>query len=126
MDERAAAESLPAAYRAYIDAMNTARFDLVEAMLLPTFESIDPIGTRRTKGEYLEMGRTKTAGTLRCDLGDVEVRLHGDVATCLAVYNMRGAYSDGYVPPLPIRVTSTWVHDGDDWYFAAQQGSYIA
>jgi ketosteroid isomerase-like protein len=119
-------EALRGRYRDYIDAMNTARFDIVAAIMLPGFQSIDPIGDRRTKTEYLHMGETLTAGHLTCDLGYIKVNLHGDIATAVTIYNMKGAYTDGYVPTAPIRVTSTWWHDGEEWRFAAQQGSYIA
>jgi ketosteroid isomerase-like protein len=118
-------QALRARYREYIDAMNTAQFDAVASIMLPTFESIDPIGDRRTKAEYLHMGETLTAGHLTCDLGSIDVTIRGDIGTAVTVYNMNGAYTDGYVPTAAIRVTSTWWHDGSDWRFAAQQGSYI-
>lgn len=118
-------EAVERAYRRYMSAMTQQDHDVVLEVLHDQFESTDPHGVVRNRDGYLELARTEVGPGLQAELLDLEIRVYGTLAATACIYKMTGAYESGYAPPLPIRVSGSWLLEHETWRFLSQQGCYV-
>jgi ketosteroid isomerase-like protein len=97
--------------------------EALDGLLTPDFLSIGPKGFVLTKSEWI--GRHIHFTYHALDVNEVDIRLYGDAAIVRNVQRNRATY-DGNETAIAVRVSQTWVRQGDAWQLAGIQFSPLA
>jgi hypothetical protein len=97
--------------------------ETLERLITEDFASIGPKGFLLTKAEWIDRHRHFTYHAL--DTSEVDIRLYDRAAIVRNVQRNRATY-DGQDSEISVRVSQTWVLQGDRWRLAGIQFSPLA
>jgi ketosteroid isomerase-like protein len=97
--------------------------ETLENLLTDDFQSIGPKGFVLTKPEWI--GRHVHFTYHALDVSEVDVRVYGDAAIVRNIQRNRATYN-GNETAIAVRVSQTWVRQGDAWRLAGIQFSPLA